>query len=319
MKLSGYHLFSGIILAAALAAPFTFAQGVFEGSGEVSDPNCVGDGCGFVPAEQAENQNDQFSSEESSGEVSSTEAQNTGLDSDSTAADSAVAVNTTNIDEEDDDRPHYINESADEYRARKEGFSKGMQFGIRLGVGASKIFGTKDENWNLGFEGNGGLMTRLLLGRTIGIATELNFSYRHYSYEAKTSYSRNKATIDEMLFEIPVMGQYIFDDDGFFVGLGVNIGLKMSGDSEFKQDVTTDNDKAKENADAPVPNPLPTEGVEIGGLFDIGYIVNRNFMVDLRVVQNFTNLLDLDLIAESTLMHSKLYTMHVTLGVSFLL
>jgi hypothetical protein len=93
----------------------------------------------------------------------------------------------------------------------------------------------------------------------------------------------------------------------------------MSGDSEFKQSVTTSNKTAKKNASEPTPNPLPTEGVEIGGLFDLGYVVNRWFMVDVRVVQNFTNLLDLDLIAESTLMHSKLYTMHVTLGVTFLL
>jgi hypothetical protein len=59
--------------------------------------------------------------------------------------------------------------------------------------------------------------------------------------------------------------------------------------------------------------------VEVGGLLGVGYVVNRWLMVDLRAVQNFTNLLDLDLIAESALMHSKLYTMHVTLGATFLL
>ena len=39
-----------VLLAGALASPLAFAQGVFEGSGEVNDPNCVGDGCGYVPA-----------------------------------------------------------------------------------------------------------------------------------------------------------------------------------------------------------------------------------------------------------------------------
>jgi hypothetical protein len=43
-----------ILLASTFAVSSAFAQGDFEGSGEVPDPNCVGDGCGFVSADQAE-------------------------------------------------------------------------------------------------------------------------------------------------------------------------------------------------------------------------------------------------------------------------
>jgi hypothetical protein len=89
----------------------------------------------------------------------------------------------------------------------------------------------------------------------------------------------------------------------------------MSGESEFKQTITAEGHKSKETRS----NTIPTVGVEIGGLADIGYVVNRWLVMDLRVVQNFTNVLDLDRIAESTLMHSKLYTMHVSLGVTLLL
>jgi hypothetical protein len=153
------------------------------------------------------------------------------------------------------------------------------------------------------------------LGRSFAVATELDFTYRLYSYEGKSDYGKNEASINESLFEIPVMGQFIFDEDGFFIGLGVNLGLKMSGDSEFKQTIEFEGQTTKDKR----PNTVPTVGVEVGGLFDIGFVVNRWLVVDLRAVQNLTNLLDLDLIAESALMHSKLYTMHLTLGATFLL
>ena len=303
------------LLAGVLSTPL-FAQGVFEGSGEVSDPNCVGDGCGYVPAGEATQSNGEQGY--SYGESTNSEDNSSEGDSTQTAADSSQApakVATANIDEEDDDRPHYVNESAAEYRARKEGFSKGVQFGVRATGGANKSFGKKADDWNIGYDFGGGLMARLPLGGTFGVATELSFSYRHYSYEGKTNYSKNSATIDEMLFEIPIMGQYIFDEDGLFVGLGINLGLKMNGDSEFKQTTTIDGKQVKSTNS----NTVPTSGVEIGGLFDLGYIVNRWLVVDIRVVQNFSNTLDMNLIAESPLMHSKLYTMHTSLGLTFLL
>lgn len=299
-----------------LIAPLAFAQGVFEGSGEVSDPNCVGDGCGFVPADQVGQENSQGYEYGTSAapEGDSTLAANDSVQTDSSQAKDSVKVSTTNIDEEDDS-PHFIVENAAEYRARKEGFSRGVQFGVRIAGGVSKSFGSESGDWNIGPEFGGGLMARLPLGQSFGVATELDFSYRSYSYEGKSDYGKNEATIDEMLFEIPVMGQLVFDEDGFFINLGVNLGLKMSGDSEFKQTIDVEGKHEKDKRS----NTIPTVGVEVGGLLGVGYVVNRWLMVDLRAVQNFTNLLDLDLIAESALMHSKLYTMHVTLGATFLL
>ncbi|PWJ63520.1 Outer membrane protein beta-barrel domain-containing protein [Fibrobacter sp. UWB15] len=307
-----------ILLASSFAVSSVFAQGDFEGSGEVPDPNCVGDGCGFVSADQAE-QNEEsanYSYDDNSSAANSSAEEPWPDSTEQASADSTEnEVATANIDEEDEETPHYIEENAAEYRARKEGFSKGVQFGIRAAAGVSKSFGKHASDWNLGPEFGGGLMARLPLGRTFAVATELDFSYRLYSYESKSDYGKNEASINESLFEIPVMGQFIFDEDGFFIGLGVNLGLKMSGDSEFKQTIKFEGETSKDKR----PNTVPTVGVEIGGLFDIGYVVNRWLVLDLRAVQNLTNLLDLDLIAESTLMHSKLYTMHITLGATLLL
>jgi hypothetical protein len=307
-----------VFLAGAFTISTAFAQGDFEGSGEVPDPNCVGDGCGFVSADQAAQGEDNSSYSYSDNGVSTEEAWPDSTEqaaADSTEAPDTTEVASTNIDEEDDEAPHYINENAAEYRARKEGFSKGVQFGIRAAAGVNKSFGKGASDWNLGPEFGGGLMARLPLGRTFAVATELDFTYRLYSYEGKSDYGKNEASINEMLFEIPFMGQFIFDEDGFFIGMGVNLGLKMSGDSEFKQTIDFEGTSSKDKRS----NTVPTVGVEVGGLFDIGYVVNRWFVLDLRAVQNFTNLLDQDLIAESALMHSKLYTLHVTLGATFLL
>lgn len=301
----------------ALSVSGAFAQGVFEGSGEEDDSNCVGDGCGFVSPSQTTSSEYGYSQDGGANGENASENPQDGSEvasGDSARAADTVTVATKNIDEEDDDRPHYV-ESAEEYRARKEGFSKGIQFGIRLAGGPSKNFGKKSEDWNLGYSATGGLMAKLPLSESFAMAMELDFSYRHYSYEGETSYSSNEATIDEMLFEIPLMGQVVFDEDGLYMGLGVNLGLKMKSDSEFEQTVVEDG-KKKTSKNS---NTLPTEFVELGGLFDIGYVVNRWIVVDLRFVQNFTNMLDLDLIAESPIMHSKLYTMHASLGVTILL
>ena len=327
--------FAIAIFAGSLAIANAFAQGDFEGSGEVPDPNCVGDGCGYVSADQADqavqsesedNSNYSYSDNGSASEeepwptsteestTDTTAAANTGSDDDE-EEDEAPAVATTNIDEEDEDTQHYIEENASDYRARKEGFSKGMQFGVRAQVGINNNLGSKASDWNIGPELGAGIMAKLPLGRSFAVSTELNFSYRHYSYDGKSDYGKNEASIDEMLFEIPVIAQFIFDEDGFFIGLGPNLGLKMSGDSEFNQTIDFEGTKTKDKRS----NTVPTVGVEIGALLDVGCAINRWLVLDLRVIQNFTNLLDLDLIAESALMHSKLYTMHVGFGATLLL
>ena len=326
--------FAIAILAGSLTVANAFAQGDFEGSGEIPDPNCTGDGCGYVSADQAAPSEDEDSTSYSYSDNGSTTEEEpwptsteeapadttaatttTDSDDDEEEEDEAPEVATTNIDEEDDESSHYIEENAADYRARKEGFSKGMQFGVRAQVGINKNLGSKASDWNFGPELGAGIMAKLPLGRSFAVSTELNFSYRHYGYDGKSDYGKNEATIDEMLFEIPVIAQFVFDEDGLFIGVGPNLGLKMSGDSEFNQTIDFEGTKTKDKRS----NTVPTVGVEIGALLDVGCAINRWLVLDLRVIQNFTNLLDLDLIAESALMHSKLYTMHVGFGATFLL
>lgn len=334
--------FAIAILAGSLAIANAFAQSDYEDSAEAPDQVSVDQA---APSEDEDNASYSYSDDGASTSTTEEEPWPTSTEepaADTTAAkatadtdsneeeeEDAPEVATTNIDEEDEDTPHYIEENAADYRARKEGFSKGVQFGVRAQAGVNKNLGSKASDWGIGPEFGAGIMAKLPLGQLFAISTELNFSYRLYNYEGKTEYnqkdseskekvnSKNVASINEALFEIPVIAQFIFDEDGFFIGLGANLGLKMSGDSEYEQ--TIDFGVGGEKPTDKRSNTVPTVGVEVGGLFDIGYVVNRWLVVDLRVVQNFTNLLDLDLIAESALMNSKLYTMHISLGATFLL
>lgn len=311
MHFGKFNFVAAIVLTMSLGA---FAQGYFPGSGEEEDPNassCVGDGCGltFPNQESASNVED----ETSATVIDSTAATDSTVVNDSTKA-TASTEEYEDADEEDDGRPYYINESASEYAARKEGFSKTLTFGVRAGGGLNMTFGKKSSGWNMDFEGNAGIAGRLPLYRkTLGVQAELNFTYRHYNYANDVSYGHNEAEIKEIIVDIPMMLQYFFDEDGLFINFGLNLGLKMGGESTFRQTIDTEDQYAKDKRS----NTLPTSGVEIGGIVDIGYPITRWMIVDLRIVQNFTNMLDMDYIAESTVMGSKLYTLHTTLGLFF--
>lgn len=285
-----------------------FAQGVFEGSGEEENSNCVGDGCGLDIWENQENNAQKIDS------VQNDTVSNVEQVPQDSAADTTKYAEL--FDDEEDTRPDYIVSSSEEYRARKEGFSKSIQFGFRAGAGVNmQLLGNETDGWNPGLDFEVGAVAKLPLGNDFLAAAGLDFSYRTYSYEADTDYGTNEASISEMLFEIPVFIQYNITDDGLFVGIGGNIGLKMHGETEFKQTIDTKDKHYKDKRN----NTMPTVGVELGGLLDIGYIINKNFTIDLRLVQNATKLLDLDVIAESSLMKTKLFTTHATLGITFLL
>ena len=60
-------------------------------------------------------------------------------------------------------------------------------------------------------------------------------------------------------------------------------------------------------------------GVEVGGIFEIGYTINRNFSVDLRFNQRVLNLLNQDVVAVTSMTGMKLLASHVTLGFSLYL
>lgn len=321
MHFGKFNFVAAIVLTMSLGA---FAQGVFEGSGEEEDPNassCVGDGCGIeIPtqANQTGSTNDTENAENGPVQGATDSATVTAASPADSASnvDSKPASNTADYFDDEDSRPTFVNETTADYRARKEGFSKSIQFGFRAAGGISlNLLSKHTEGWNVGMDLEGGASAKLPLGNDFMVAAGLDFGYRTYSYEADTDYGHNEASLSEMLFEIPVFLQYNFDEDGFFVGLGLNVGLKMSGETEFKQTIDTKEKHYKDKRN----NTMPTAGVELGGLLDLGYVVNKHIVVDLRMVQNLTNLLNQDVIAESTLMKTKLLTSHATLGVTFLL
>ena len=65
-------------------------------------------------------------------------------------------------------------------------------------------------------------------------------------------------------------------------------------------------------------NTVATSGMEVGGAFDIGYMLTRWVSIDLRVVQCFTSLLNKTLVAEEAFYDSSLNTFYTNLGVSIL-
>lgn len=211
-----------------------------------------------------------------------------------------------------------LEETAAQYQARKEGFSKAVQLGVHAAGGINYLFGKKTDGWGLGYEVNGGIMVMLPLYRRLSLATELDFGYRHYSYEDDTDYSHNEAGIDLYLFEIPVMARYTFDDEGFFVGLGFNLGLKLNGYSEYKFDYNSDVKIDDEETSGKRNNTLPTAGVEIGGIFNLGYNITSWMAVDVRVVQSFLNLLNESNVAETSFTDAYWMSFYTTLGVAFM-
>ena len=309
--------FSFIISLLILLSGNTFAQGVFEGSGEEEDPNapsCVGDGCGveFPSQEQPVTESEGEQPSDSLAVADSTQASNIAT------ADSTAPQETTYADEdedEEDSRDHFVAESRSDYESRKEGFSRAIQFGVRVGAGANTAFGKKSSGWKIGFDGNLGFSAALPVSRDFSVQAGLDYTYRRYNYEHDSDYGHNEALITEMLFEIPVMIRYAIVDDGFYLGLGGDIGLKMQGESEFRQTIDTKDRHAKEKRS----NSMPTEGVEIGAIADLQFVISKHMMVDVKIVQIFSNLLATNLLAESSLKGSNLMTFHPSLGVSFML
>ena len=306
-------------------------------------PACIGDGCDgtetaaepVTETEQAsgENGNEQAateSAETASPADSSTTDSTAQATADSTKKDSAKVAGVIDPDEyeecteadstntecieidETDTYDRYLQENAEMYRSRKEGFSRSIQIGIRATGGINTFFGKKSDDWGFGYQAGGGILVRLPVGiRHVSLVPELDFVYRNYNYESKNEYSKTEGNLDYMLFEIPIIVRYTFDEDNFFVGLGMNLDLKLTGSSEITQKTKETGEKDKRK------NTLPSSGVELGGAFSIGYAINRWLIADIRVVQCFTNLLNEDAIAESSLAKAHLYTFYTSLGLTF--
>ena len=319
-----------------------------EPASEEPAPACIGDGCDGTEtaatesaeatsepatsetANQGENAGEQ--SAESTADSSATDSTGAKVASpaDSTKKDSAKVAGVIDPDEyeecteadstntecvevdETDTYDRYLQENAEMYRARKEGFSRSIQIGLRAAGGMNTVFGKKSDDWGFGYQAGGGILVRLPIGiRHVSLVPELDFVYRKYNYESKNDYSKTEGGLDYMLFEIPIIFRYTFDEDNFFVGLGMNLDLKLTGSSKITQKTKETGEKDKRK------NTLPSSGVELGGVFNVGYAINRWLIADIRVVQCFTNLLNEDAIAESSLAKAHLYTFYTSLGLTF--
>jgi len=193
-------------------------------------------------------------------------------------------------------------------RQRNEGFARAVLLGIRGQVGTNTfLLGENDEGWNMGFMMGGGLVVKMNLGiKNLSLVPELTFNYRHYGYEKDMDTYTNKANIDIMMFEIPILVRYTFEDLNFFVATGLNLGLKLMGTSEF------------ESLDAVSTNTVQTSIMEVGAALDVGYMLSRWVSMDIRAVQCFTSLLNKTLNSEPTFEDSSLNTFYVSVGMSFM-
>ncbi|MCF0215807.1 MAG: PorT family protein [Fibrobacteraceae bacterium] len=198
-------------------------------------------------------------------------------------------------------------------KQRNEGFARTVILGIRLQGGINKfLLGNDDEDWGLGFQGGGGFMVRMNLPiKNLSIAPELTFNYRRYNFESDAaSFGTYKGHINIMMFEIPIMVRYTFEDYDMFLGLGLNCGLKLTGDAELELD--NDGQKSKTS------NPITTNSVEVGAALDVGYILTRWIHLNLRVVQSFTNLRNETLEGSTVFNDAVLRTFYTTAGIAFL-
>ena len=199
-------------------------------------------------------------------------------------------------------------------RQRTEGFARSILLGVHANLGVNTLIGQDTDGWGLGFQGSAGVLVTLPLGvKNLNMGPELVFSYRHYSYAAETDFGDDEACIDIMMFEIPLIVRYTFADYNFFVGLGLNLGLKLTGSSEFTQNLDMGDDETRTNT-------IPTTGFELGAALDIGYMLTRWVQVNIRAVQGFTNLLNPTLASggEKKFADANFLTSYVQLGVSML-
>jgi len=226
-------------------------------------------------------------------------------------------------DEDDDDTyDRYTNESSDITRASREGFSSGFSLGFRIGGGFNMMMlGEEVDNWKIGYGATASIATLTKLGISgLYASAELAFGYYHYHYESSLEYEDysedNDASLNIVLFEVPVILKYAIGSGNVTVGLGIDLGLKLTGSSDFTQTITT---STHTDTDSPDEDMIPSAGVEFGGIFEVAYNVNKNFTVDVRILQRITNLLNEDVVGVTSIKSSKPLGTHASIGFSLFL
>ena len=206
----------------------------------------------------------------------------------------------------------YKNEStskAEINRQRTEGFARSIMLGVRAQGGTNTFFGSNSEGWGLGWQAGGGLMVKMPLGfKYTYIVPELTFNFRQYRYKNNTDYGTDEATIDIMMFDIPIIVRYNFEDYNLYAGIGLDIGLKLTGSSEYTKDYSGNK--------KPESNTIATSGAEVGGAIDFGYMFSRYVHLNIRVVQCFTNMLIPARTYQPEFRESTLLTFYTTAGIN---
>ena len=201
-------------------------------------------------------------------------------------------------------------------KQRSEGFSQSVFLGARIQGGFNTFLGSKSDGWGAGWNAGAGLIIKIsMFSKNFSLVPELTFNYRQYNYEKDMGVYTNKAKLNIMLFELPIMFRYTFEQYDFFAAAGLHLGLKLMGDTEFSSEanggvVTGSVDKST--------NTFVSTNMEVGLALEGGYMLTRNVHVNLRVVQSFTNLLNQGLTVEQSFANSTLLTFYTNVGISFL-
>ena len=201
-------------------------------------------------------------------------------------------------------------------KQRSEGFSQSVFLGARLQGGFNTFLGSNSEGWGAGWNAGAGLIIKIsMFSKNFSLVPELTFNYRQYNYEKNMGVYTNKAKLNIMLFELPIMFRYTFEQYDFFAAAGLHLGLKLMGDTEFSSEanggvVTGNVDKST--------NTFVSTNMEVGLALEGGYILTRNVHLNLRIVQSFTNLLNQGLTVEQSFTNSTLLTFYTNVGIAFL-
>ena len=201
-------------------------------------------------------------------------------------------------------------------RQRKEGFSQSVFVGARVQGGFNTFLGSNSEGWGAGWNAGAGLIIKIsMFTKNFSLVPEFTFNYRQYNYEKDMDVYTNKARLNIMLFELPIMFRYTFDQYDFFAAAGLHLGLKLMGDTEFRSEA---NSGVVSGNTTKSTNTFVSTNMEVGLALEGGYMLTRSVHLNLRVVQCFTNLLNQGLTVEPSFTNSTLLTFYSNVGISFL-
>ena len=201
-------------------------------------------------------------------------------------------------------------------RQRKEGFSQSVFVGARVQGGFNTFLGSNSEGWGAGWNAGAGLIIKIsMFTKNFSLVPEFTFNYRQYNYKKDMDVYTNKARLNIMLFELPIMFRYTFEQYDFFAAAGLHLGLKLMGDTEFRSEA---NSGVVSGNTSKSTNTFVSTNMEVGLALEGGYMLTRSVHINIRVVQCFTNLLNQGLTVEESFTNSTLLTFYTNLGISFL-